>query len=64
MAIDRSDATAGQDAGDVRRSSGAFEDPEVLARAQAAVDAFTRGGFPTDEGVGPEQLPEFLREQG
>ncbi len=49
---------------DARRRARALEDPQVLARAQAAVDAFRRREFPQGEGVGPEQLPGFLREHG
>ncbi|MEO8292702.1 MAG: hypothetical protein ABI635_06145 [Actinomycetota bacterium] len=41
-----------------------LEDPEIRARAEAAVEAFRRRELPLGEGVGPEQLPDFLREHG
>ena len=56
--------TADLDVDDARRRARALEDRQVLARAQAAVEAFRRREFPQGEGIGPEQLPEFLREHG
>ena len=39
-------------------------DPEVLARAQAAAEAFRRRELPEGDGIGPEELPGFLRDHG
>ena len=47
-----------------RSSARVVRDPEVLARAQAALEAFRRRELPEGEGIGPEELPDFLRDHG
>jgi hypothetical protein len=37
--------------------------PEVLARAQAALEALRGGETPEGPGLGPEELADFLRER-
>jgi hypothetical protein len=53
--------TARDDAGDDRRGR-VLNDPAVLERAKAALEAFRRGETPEGPGVGPDELPDFLRE--
>ncbi|MEO8036381.1 MAG: hypothetical protein ABI837_18235 [Acidobacteriota bacterium] len=58
----RREPTNDQDEAGAQRREQVLRDPDILARAEAALEAFRRRETPDVPGVGPEELPDFLRE--